>query len=178
MAFLMVNRSMQIVDDLVYFFTCVNAVNADCYFMSCWRPRVSNCPLCLWQWLVQMKGYLQIIFAVMCNIGWRGKELTERLWSRYMAQSVFVIPRRIFGDNFHPGTTLCYCYCCFYCSFATPERILADHFQWTLVSSDWWYNLGAKNGMQCLTDKAPVWWEWEFRFAPFLSEIIFTASSC
>ena len=29
--------------------------------------------------LQQMKGYLQIIFAVMCNIGWRGKELTERL---------------------------------------------------------------------------------------------------
>ena len=92
MAFLMVNRSMQIVDDLVYYFTCVNAVNADCYFMSCWRPRVSNCALCLWQWLVQMKGYLQIIFAVMCHIAWYGKELTECLWYCYMKQSMFATP--------------------------------------------------------------------------------------
>ena len=121
---------------------------------------------------------LQIIFEVMCHIAWYGKELTECLWYCYMKQSMFATPRRIFGDDFHPRKTLCYCYCCFYCRFATPERILADHFQWTLVSSDWWYNLGAKNGMQCLTDKAPVWWEWEFRFSPFLSEITFAALSC
>ena len=102
----------------------------------------------------------------MCHIVWYGKELTECLWYCYMKQSMFATPRRIFGDDFHPRKTLCYCYCCFYCRFATPERTLADHFQWTLVSSDWWYNLGAKNGMQCLSDKAAVWWEWEFRFSP------------